>query len=260
MNGMNLKELGKEIKLQQKIAESDPGTEPNTRRMRLGNIAQAKEKLLGLRHEYNKQILTNAIFIIATGDDAKKFASLAEKHGDCFSVNVEDFYTDLIKDVPTALYVGKQASGNLLEFISNNLEEKARTLSIVSYPGIVMDSKYKNKALKDSKDLLALTKVVINEKVGGEIVGIDAANQISAKLLKSKSSGKIVPIVLQVSDTSIAEDLAKGLKRSLTRKTFIVSVGSDLSENIKNISFDSIESATKDSVEGSLLKINKELK
>lgn len=260
MTGMNLKELGQEIKAQQKIAESDPGTEPNTRRMRLGNIAQAKEKLQTLKLNYLKQIIANSVFIIATGSEAEKFATLAEKHGDCFAVDVEKFYTDLIKGVPPILYVGKEASGNLLEFISHNLEERARSLYMTEYDGIYMDSKYKNKTLKDEKDLLALTKIVINEKVGGEIVGIDAANQISAKLLSSKSSGKIVPIVLQVSDTSIAEDLAKGLKRSLTRKTFIVSVGSDLSENIKNISFDSIEKATKANVENSLLKINKELK
>lgn len=260
MTGMNLKELGKEIKLQQKIAESDPGTEPNTRRMRLGNIAQAKDKLQGLRLEYNKQILSSAVFIIATGPDAKKFSSLAEKNGGCFSVNAEDFYKDLIKDVPVELYVNKQASGNLLEFISNNLEEKARTLAIVSYPGIVMDSKYNNKVLKDEKDLLALTKIVINEKVGGEIIGIDAADQISDKLLKSKNSGKAVPIVLIATDTSIAEDLAKGLKRSITRKTFIVSAGSELSEGITNISFDTMEEATDTNVKNSLLKINKELK
>ncbi len=256
---MNLKELGKEIKTQQKIAESDPGTEPQTRRMRLGNIMQAKEKLQGLRLEYRKQILANAVFIVATGPEAKKYASVAEKSGGCFSVNVEDFYKGLIKDVPAALYVDKTSSGNLLEFISNSLEEKARTLDIVSYPGIVMESKYK-KVLKDEKDLLALTKTVINEKVGSEIVGIDAADRITAKLLKSKNSGKIVPIVLQVNDSSIAEDIAKGLKRSLTRKTFIVSAGSEIEEGILNISFDTMSEATEENVENSLLKINKELK
>lgn len=256
---MNLKDLGKEIKTQQKIADSDPGTEPQTRRMRLGNIMQAKEKLQGLKLEYRKQILASAIFIIATGPEAKKYASVAEKSGGCFSVNVEDFYKNLIKDVPTALYVDKTSSGNLLEFIANSLEEKARTLDIVSYPGIVMESKYK-KVLKDEKDLLALTKTVINEKVGSEIVGIDAADRISAKLLKSKNSGKVVPIVLQVSDSSIAEDLAKGLKRSLTRKTFIVSAGSEIEESILNISFDTMSEATEENVENSLLKINKELK
>ena len=256
---MNLKELGKEIKAQQKIADSDPGTDINTRRMRLGNITQAKEKLQSLKLEYRKQVLSSAVFIVATGSDAKKYASIAEKSGGCFSVNAEDFYKDMIKDVPEALYVEKQASGNLLEHISNNLEDRARSLDIVSYPGIVMESKYK-KLLKNEKDLLALTKTLINEKVGSEIVGIDAADRISAKLLKSKNSGKVVPIVLQVNDTSIAEELAKGLKRSLTRKTFIVSAGADLEEGIKNISFETMSEANEETVENSLLKINKELK
>ena len=258
MSQLSLKELGTEIKKQQKIADSDPGQEPNTRRMRLGNITQAKEKLQGLKLEYRKQIMANAIFIVVTGKDAKKFASVAEKSCGCFSVNAEDFYKDLLVGVPSELFLNKTASGNLLEFISNNLEEKARSLDVVSYPGIAMESKYK-KVLKDEKDLLALTKLVVNEKVGSEMVGIDAAARISAKLLKSKNSGKKVPIVIQASDSAIVEDLAKGLKRSLTRKTFIISTGAEVEEKIANISFDTVAEVTEESVEQSLLKLNKSL-
>jgi hypothetical protein len=256
MSELNLKELGKELKKQQAIADMDPGTtDPNQRRMRLGNIMQAKEKIQALQLEYNKLILANAIFIIATGKEAKKFASVAEKSCGCFSVNAEDFYADLIKDVPPELYVNKTSSGNLLEFIGNNLEEKARTLNVVSYPGLVMESKYK-KVLKDEADLLILTKAIINEKVGGEIVGIDAANRISTKLLKSKNSGKKVPIVLRVEDESMVEEIAKGLKRSLTRKTFIIGAGDTL-EKTQTISFDSLAEVTEEAVEQSLMKLNK---
>jgi hypothetical protein len=258
MSQLSLKELGKEIKKQQAVADSDPGQDIHTRRHRLGNIAQAKERLEGLRLEYRKQILANAIFIVVTGKEAKKFASIAEKSCGCFSVNSDDFYKDLIENVPAALFEGKTSSGNLLEFISNNLEEKARSLDIVSYPGITMESKYK-KVLKDEKDLLALTKAVINEKVGSELVGIDAAQRITAKLLKSKNAGKKVPIVLQTNDSSIVEELAKGLKRSLTRKTFIISTGDELEEKVLNISFDTVAEVTEESVEKSLLKLNKSL-
>ena len=258
MSQLGLKELGAEIKKQQKIADSDPGQDMHTRRHRLGNITQAKEKLQGLKLEYRKQILSSAIFIIVTGSEAKKFASVAEKSCGCFSVNTEDFYADLIVDVPDALFLGKTASGNLLEFISNNLEEKARSLDVVSYPGVVMESKYK-KMLKDKKDLLALTKTVINEKVGSELVGIDAASRISGKLLKSKNAGKKIPIVLQTNDSSIVEELAKGLKRSLSRKTFIISTGAEVEEKIANISFDTVAEVTEENVEKSLLKLNKSL-
>ena len=257
MSELNLKELGKELKKQQAIADSDPGTEPNTRRMRLGNIMQAKEKIAGLKLEYRRQILSSAIFIIATGSDAKKFASIAEKSCGCFSVNAEEFYKELIEGVPPELYVNKPSSGNLLEFIGNNLEEKARALDIVSYPGLVMESKYK-KVLKDEKDLLALTKQVINEKVGGELVGMDAADRISAKLLKSKNNGKKVPIVLRVDDESMVEEIAKGLKRSITRKTFIISAG-QTEDKTQTISFDSLAESTEEAVEQSLMKLNKSI-
>jgi hypothetical protein len=256
MSQLNLKDLGKELKKQKDIAEMDPGTDdPNVRRMRLGNIMQAKQKIEALELEYNKLILSNAIFILATGKEAKKFASIAEKSCGCFSVDAEDFYQDLIKDVPPELYVNKTSSGNLLEFIGNNLEDKARSLNIVSYPGLIMESKFK-RVLKDESDLLTLTKQVINEKVGGEIIGIDAANRISAKLLKSKNNGKKIPIVLKVNDESIVEAIAKGLKRSITHKTFIIGAG-DVLEKTKSIAFDGLAVISEETVEQSLMKLNK---
>ena len=258
MSTTSLKELGKTIKEQRAIANSDPGTEPNSRRMRLGNIMQAKEKLAALRLEYRNLILANAIFIIATGKDADKFASIAEKKFDCFSVDVEDFYKEMTTGVPEVLFQNKQSSGNLLEFISANMEEKARNLNILSYPALVFDSKY-SRVLKDQDDLLALTKTVINEKVGGEIVGLDAAERITEKLLASELSGKKVPIVLQVKDSSIVEEISKGLKRSLTHKTFVISTDSDVDQKIKDISFETLDSVTAKSVEKSLISLNKSL-
>ena len=255
MSELNLKDLAKELKKQQAIADTVPDTEePNRRRMQLGNIMQAKEKIAGLQLEYKKQILSSAIFILATGSEAKKFASIAEKSFECFSVNSDDFYKELIENVPKELYMGKTSSGNLLESIGNNLEEKARSLSIVSYPGLVMESKYK-KMLKDENDLLALTKTVINDKVGGEIVGIDAASRISAKLLKAKKVGKKIPIVIRVDEAAV-EEIAKGLKRSITRKTFIIATG-DSSEKTQSIAFDNLAEVTEESVEKSLMKLNK---
>ncbi len=254
----SLKELGDEIKKAQVIANSDPGTEPNTRRMRLGNISQAKVQLESLQLEYRRLILANAIFVLVTGDQAAKFAETAEKKYDCFSVNAEEFYQEMVKGVPKELYVNKTASGNLLAHIANNMEDKARSLNVLSFPALVFESKFK-KMIKDDAELLRFAKTVINDKVGGEIVGLDAVSKIATKLLDSGLSGKKVPIILQVDDASIVEDIAKGLKRSLTRKTFIISTGSANEDKIKNISFDVIETVTAKSVEKSLVNLNKSL-
>ena len=84
MSGLNLKELGKELKKQQAIADTKLDTmEPNKRRMQLGNINQAKEKIQGLQLEYRKQIMQSAIFILVTGDQTKEFAKIAEKSCGC---------------------------------------------------------------------------------------------------------------------------------------------------------------------------------
>lgn len=252
-----LKELAEQIKKQQDIANSNPGTDPQTRRVRLGNITQAKEQLKDLRLSYRKQLLASAVFVIVTGDQADKFAKTAEEKYSCFSVNAEDFYNEMIAKVPEVLYKDKISSGNLFEHIGNALEDKARELDIVSYPALVFESKYK-KQLKDKNDLLALTKSAINEKIGGEIVGMDAMDKISERVLQSDLSGKTIPVVLYTPDSSTAESLSKGLKRSLTRNTHIISTG-EVDEKTKNISLDVVAKVTNKSVESSLLKLKQSL-
>lgn len=253
----SLKQISDEIKKQRNIASMDPGQDPQTRRVRQGNIMQAKEKLKDLMLSYRKQLLSNAVFIIATGDESEKFANIAEEKYSCFSVNVEDFYQELIAKVPTVLYENKISSGNLFEHIGTALEDKARDLDIVSYPALIFESKYK-KQLKDKSDLLALTKSAINDKIGSEIVGIDAMNKISEKVMSSELSGKKIPVVLYTGDQDRIEELAKGLKRSLTRNTFIISAG-EVNEKVKTVSFDTVEKVTQKAVEKTLLNLIKNL-
>ncbi|HBI01196.1 MAG TPA: hypothetical protein DDY18_06185 [Flavobacterium sp.] len=252
-----LKELAEKIKQQKAIAASDPGNDPQTRRVRLGNITQAKEQLKDLRLSYRKLLLKSAAFIIVTGDQADKFAKTAEEKYDCFAVNAEDFYNEMIEKVPEVLYKDKISSGNLFEHIGNALEDKARDLDIVSYPALIFESKYK-KQIKDKNELLSLTKSAINEKVGSEIVGIDAMDKISDKVLNSELSGKTIPVVLYTSDTATVEELSKGLKRSLTRNTHIIATG-EVDDKTKNISLDVVDKVTTKAVEKSLLKIRQSL-
>lgn len=261
MNQTNLKELGKELKKLTTIANSDPNkaTDPQKRRMLLGNITQAKEKLQGLQLEYRKLIMQRAIFILVTGPKSKEFSSIAEKSYSCFSVNADDLYKDLIKDVPESLYVDKVPSNQLLEAISNNLEDKARLLSIVSYPAIFMEAKYR-KTLKNKEDLLNLTKLVVNDKVGGELVGLYSVDKIAPKLMKSKNGGVKVPIVIRIDDSDIVEEVAKGIKRSISHKTFIISTDESPSDKLKSIMFDNVSDVTEENVEKSLMILNKTLK
>ena len=254
----NLKELGENIKKAQSIAQMDPGTDVNVRRMRLGNIMQAKEQLRLLGQEYRKALISRATFIVVTGSLASKFAELAESEFSCFSVNAEDFYTDVTAKVPPVLYQNVASSQNLFEHVSAALEEKAHTLDILSYPALVFESKFK-KNLKTKEDMLQLVKTAINDRVGAEMVGLDALNKITQKVIDSELSGKTIPVVLVAEDSVIVEEIAKGLKRSLSRNTFIVSTGSKVEQKIKDISLMSLKTVSSESVEKSLVKIKENL-
>ena len=250
----NLKELGENIKKAQIIASSDPGTDVHARRMRLGNIMQAKEELKHLSRAYQKELITRAAFAIVTGPQAEKFAKTSEEEFSCFAVNVEDFYNEVTAKVPALLYNNVSSSQNLFEHISAGFEEKAAILDIVSYPALIFEGKFK-KMLKNKEDMLQLAKSAINDKIGSEVVGLDALNKITPKVIESGLSGKTIPVILYTTDTSIVEELAKGIKRSLSRNTFIISTGNKIEKKLKDMSLDSIKSITSETIEKSLLKI-----
>lgn len=254
----NLKELGDKIKKAKSVASMDPGTDVHQRRMRLGNISQAKEQLKVLGQEYRKALIPRAIFIIAVGSLSDKFAALAESDYSCFSVNADGFYSEVTAKVPPVLYTNVASSQNLFEHIADAVADKASEMDIASYPALVFESKFK-KNLKNKEEMVQLAKIAINDKIGSEIVGLDALNKITQKVIESDLSGKTVPVVLYTQDESIVEELAKGLKRSLSRNTFIVSAGSKVEQKTKDISLSSLKTVTADSVEKILVKIKENL-
>ena len=255
---MNLKELGESIKQAQIVAASDPGTDVNARRVRLGNIMQAKEQLRLLAQEYRKALISRAAFAIVTGSQAEAFAKVAETDFNCFSVNVEDFYAEVTANVPPVLYQGVTSSQNLFEHIAHAIEDKARELSIESYPALIFESKFK-KMINNKEEMLQLAKEAINDKVGSEIVGLDALHKITQKVIDSELSGKIIPVVLITEDASVVEELSKGMKRSLSRNTFIISTGTKVDKKLKEMSLDVVKSVDSDSVEKTLLKMKQNL-
>lgn len=254
----NLKELGENIKKAQAIAISDPGTDVNVRRMRLGNIMQAKEQLKLLGQEYRKALISRVTFIIVTGSLSNKFAELAEAEFSCFAVNVDDFYLEATAKIPPVLYQNVSSSQNLFEHIAAAIEEKAHNMDIVSYPALVFESKFK-KMLKSKEEMIALAKAAINDKIGAEIVGLDALSKITQRVIDSGLSGKTIPVILHTEDSTIVEELAKGLRRSLSRNTFVISTGPKVDQKIKDISLNSIKTISSESVEKSLMKIKENL-
>jgi hypothetical protein len=107
--------------------------------------------------------------------------------------------------------------------------------------------------------MLKLAKAAINDKIGGEIVGLDALYKITPRVIDSGLSGKTIPVILYSEDPSVVEELSKGLKRSLSRNTFILSTGTKVEKKLKDMSLDVIKSVDAESVEKSLLKMKENL-
>lgn len=249
----SIQDVMEEINKTKAIAEMDPGTNVQTRRVRMGKIKQAKSKLEELYMEYRKEVRNNSIFIVASGTEAQGFADSAKKDFDCFTLQADSFYENLLDQVPDKLYLNKPASRNMFEHLSARLEDRAREIDIIGYNGIYFEGKYKRN-LKTKEDALQITKEAINKKVGAEIVGLDAIERISIESVNKGFQGTTVPIVLYTNDEKLTQDLLKDLKR-LTKNVFFVKSGDIKEKSLTALAINDINKATKENVKETLLKI-----
>ena len=177
-------------------------------------------------------------------------------------MNADSFYEGLISEVHERLYTNATASPALFDILGSTFEQRALDIGIIGYPALIFESKYK-KVLKNKEDLLALSKRAFNEKVGVEVLGLDAIEKISKIAVnhedKERKVLKKFPIVMITKDESLVKDLAKGLK-SVTNNVFIISAGTVKDKGVKDNSITKLKSTTKDAVEKSLVKINENSK
>lgn len=253
----NLETVVKEIKKLKQVAEMNPGTDVHKRRHNKGKISQAKEKLKEKFMEYRKSVRENAIFILAVGSDSQKFAEIAQNEYQCFAVNTEDFYTDILDKVPEKLYMNKTSSRNMFEHISARFEDRAHEMDVISYQPIVFEAKYK-KVIKSKEEALRLVKRAINEKVGGEIAAIDAVEKVSREAVNRDYFGKVVPIVMYTEDEELAQSLMQDIPK-VNRKVFVVSAGKKLQSDLQGKAVSAISKVSKEKVEETLIDIKKKV-
>ena len=258
----SLKSLVETIEKKKALANSEPGEDPRNFAAKKGKIQRAKLDLEQLYMDYRKEVQDRALFIIVSGTQAEKFAKIAEEEFYCYQMDSDSFYEDLVSEVHERLYTNQPASPALFDILGGTFERRALGIGIIGYPALIFESKYK-KMLKGKEDLLALAKKAFNEKVGPEILGLDAIEKISQIAINSEDEDKKVlrkfPIVMVTKDESLVKDLAKGLK-FISNSVFIITAGTVKDKEVKNNSIANLKSATKGAVEKGLVKINENSK
>jgi len=249
-------EIIENIKKKEAIASADVSQAMPGYQTRLGQIRRAKTDIEELQRQYQENIKELAVFILATGSQANSFASIAEDEYGCFSIAVDEFYSDLVKDVSPALFKGVSANSQLFDIVNDIFTEQALQLGIVSYPQMIFKTEYK-KILNNRKDLVDLIKRAFTDSVGGEVVGLYAIKVAAKKGLDIEFTGKVAPIVLFSKDQSIIKQLSKDL-RYISNNVHIVATGS-VNKDIQDNAIDSIIKPGKKSVEKTLLSIRENI-
>jgi len=258
----SLKSIVETIKQRRSIVDTEKSlhevVDPFAQRTKLGQIKRAKEDLKDLYLEYRTELKQRAAFVILTGSKKEEFSALAEKDFGCFFLDADTFYLSILEKVPARLYTNFTASPTLFDHIGARFGDMAQDIEIIGHAAFLFESKYK-KVLKDKNDALELMKRAFNDKIGGEVVGLDAIHRVAARAVNEDFSEKTVPIILQTDDELLVKELARDLKR-LTPNVFVVSIGTKVGKDIKNISTASIKTVTEESVKQSLLKIKENLR
>lgn len=232
----------------------------SAKRAKQGHINRAKLDLEELYREYRKELQTSSLFILVTGSqkNIEKYNKIAESDFGCFPTDAELLYNEIMEKVPARLYVNQHASPSLFDHFAARFEDRALEIDIIGYPPLLFESKHK-KPLKDKADATELMKRAFNEKVGGEVIGLDAIERVTLKAVNENFAGKFCPIVLHTTDPVLVRELERDIKRSVTKNVFVVTLGSKNDEGVQNVSLTNIKTVTKESVESSLLKVKENL-
>ena len=222
---MSLAKTMEEIKKVKGFAEEDVDSGPReTLSGRRGRKNQAIEQLKMLKREYRLKLLESAAFIIVTGSAKDEFTRLATEEFKCMSTNPDTFYNDLADRIPPALYNGGETVSNLFDVIGRHLEDKAGELDINGYPQLIFKQEYRT-TLKSKADLTNLIRTAINDKVGPEIVGIQAASSLLNAAIAAEHSAKVTPIILATDNEKLALELDGSLDRLKPRGVFLIVAG-----------------------------------
>jgi hypothetical protein len=223
---MSLVKIVEEIKKTKALAEESisEADDPRTLKGRLGRKNSAKEKLKLLYRDYKKTLRNKMAILLVTGDKAQEFCDLASNDGNMFYAEADGLYENLASRIPEGLFKRGMKTSALIDILGRHLEDKANELDLASYPALIYKTKYEQNI--DSKEkMLKLTKTLLNEEVGPELVGYDVLEQVTSQAVNDMFDGKVLPVVVLLKDDSIVDRVVEGLKNVGTVATVLAGEG-----------------------------------
>jgi hypothetical protein len=256
---MNLGEILAELKKVQPLADEDVSGGPlETLRGRQGRKEQAISQLADLRGAYERELRRTAAFILVVGDKREEFVALATESFKCFNTNPETLFIDLVNKISPTLYLGRENMANIFDILGRHLEDKAIELGIVGYPQLIYTQEY-HRHCGTREEFLSLVKQAIVNKVGGELVGIQAAKSLTAEAIAKNNAAKYTPVLLPTGDERFALKIATDLDRISTR-VFIIAVGNTTDERLNTEDVIRVPEANATSVRKALKTVSDSIK
>lgn len=247
---MSLSLILDKINEQKTIAEQDlHSVHPRSYPYKKGQVQSAKAQLEQLYIDYKNELLKNAVFILVTGDQAEAFANIAEEKFKCFSIEGKSLFKEILSKLSPQVYLNKKVNAFVFEVMANVLEDKLKTLDVVSYNQLLFNSKY-SRVVKNETEMLDVVTSSIADIVGLEIVGLDALEKVTKQAVNKNYKSRIVPILVHSDDETFINEAAQGLKK-LTKRVTTVSAGKT---NGTNTSF-SLEEIDENTIEETLKTI-----
>lgn len=236
-----IKDTLRQIKEKNEIINRELVVDQRTLSTQIGNRDRAESDLKDLFLDLRREVLENALVIIAHGKHAESFANIASESFGCFGFNARSPFEELSVGIHDT-YIGMQSSPDIINMFMEKFSEKASQLQILgyNYPMFQQNDSY---VLKDRNSLVDLVTNVVNRDIGGEFAILCAIHDAAKRIMASDFEGNKVPVILYTENKELADTFKKdGL--NVVSRIFALEV---------------TKKQTEEMVEKQLLNIKKEL-
>ena len=244
---MNLKNLIEKIIENKAIAEKDVEFEPvTTYKHRCGSKTNAINELEILMTEYRNAVIKSSLFILSVGDSSDDFSKLADSDFGCLCFSAEKLFEDVANMIDPQLYLNQKSSGYLVTQIQDCLSDLGQDAGVLSLPMIQYKTKY-DTTFASKQELIDFIKVIVVESIGVELLLIMAVSDASKIAINEQRLSSILPIVLNVKDLELLNEIKKESSR-ITNNVFVVGSGKvpkkvDCGIKLKEVSKEEVEKA-----------------
>lgn len=186
-----------------------------------GRKRNANDLLKSLYGEHLEFVRKNCILMTLCGEISEQVAELGRTKFNCFKFDIDGFFLDLTKDIPTSHYMNNGIGSGAFDFLMAKLEDLANEAGISAYSFIVYKASY-NKVISSKEELAEVFKEAFMEQIGGEFLAAIATSR-AAKIAFDKEQDRLkYPILLYTKDFNSVVQLSNDFKRMFD-KSFLLS-------------------------------------